>query len=54
MTITRKLRFFLENLVYSTQSNIRLSYATMAIKILERGIITENKLSRLKMIGYKE
>lgn len=54
MTITRKLKYFLSNLIFSTQNTVKLSYASMAIKILERGIITESEMTTIKMIGYKE
>jgi hypothetical protein len=53
MTLTRKLKYFLSNLIKSTQNDKELKNATLAIKILERGYITERELSYCQSIGYK-
>jgi hypothetical protein len=52
--LNRRLKGFLNNLIRPSQNDKILNHATMAIRIIERGCITEHETSILTNLGYKE
>ena len=49
-----RLRGFLTNMIRPSKNDKILNHATMAIRIIERGCITEHETRILTNLGYKE
>ena len=52
--INKILKSYLIKLINPSKSNLSIQYATLAIRILDRGYITDHELCMLKNYGYKE
>lgn len=52
--LNRRLRGFLKNLIRPSKNDEILNYATMAVRIIERGYITAHEMRILTNLGYKE
>ena len=52
--LNKCLKAYLIKLIKPTKDEIKLQYSELAIRIIERGYITEFELQMLKNIGFKE
>lgn len=52
--LNNRLRLFLNNLIRATKNDKALNHATMAVRIIERGYITEHETRILYNLGYRE
>ena len=48
------LKAYLIKLIKPSKDEIKLQYSELAIRIIERGYITEHELCMLKNYGYRE
>jgi len=53
MPINRRLRWFLENLIRCEDNDKRINQAIIAIRIIERGLITESEMQMMEKLGFK-
>ena len=52
--VNKILKSYLIKLINPSQNELTLQYAKLAVKILDRGYITDHELHMLKNYGYKE
>ena len=52
--LNKCLKAYLIKLINPSQNELTLQYAKLAVRILDRGYITEHELCMLKNYGYRE